>query len=186
MFAPDEAGKVQESRAYLRKALEAGFKDRKLLMEDKEFPAATYHAGVSGSWIERAPVSYFVQGLRRENFRLRRGSTKQATNAVILDSRSSNPSPERSDGPTGSITALPLKMLFEDGQPGRCRLGNGRQQLESYPPASGGAGRGGVTDIKRKCLSGSRRGLPCLCFKTPTMVGPVPENAESRKDRSSR
>ena len=43
-----------------------------------------------------------------------------------------------------------------------------------------------VTDMKRECLSGSRRELPCLCFKTPTMVGPVPENAESRKDRSSR
>ena len=43
-----------------------------------------------------------------------------------------------------------------------------------------------VTDIKRECLSGSRRGLPCLGFKTPTMVGPVPENAESRRDRSLR
>jgi tetratricopeptide (TPR) repeat protein len=31
------AGKMQESLAYLRKALEAGFKDRKLLMKDKEF-----------------------------------------------------------------------------------------------------------------------------------------------------
>jgi hypothetical protein len=59
------------------------------------------HFQTSASWIECAPVSYFVQGLRCENFRLRRGSTKQATNAVILDSRSSNPSPERSDGPTG-------------------------------------------------------------------------------------
>ena len=39
MFALDEVGKVQESIAYLRKALEAGFKDRKLLMKDKEFAA---------------------------------------------------------------------------------------------------------------------------------------------------
>jgi tetratricopeptide (TPR) repeat protein len=31
------AGKLQESLAYLRKALEAGFKDRKQLMKDKEF-----------------------------------------------------------------------------------------------------------------------------------------------------
>jgi tetratricopeptide (TPR) repeat protein len=31
------AGKMQESLTYLRKALEAGFKDRKLLMKDKEF-----------------------------------------------------------------------------------------------------------------------------------------------------
>jgi tetratricopeptide (TPR) repeat protein len=31
------AGEMQESLAYLRKALEAGFKDRKLLMKDKEF-----------------------------------------------------------------------------------------------------------------------------------------------------
>ena len=31
------AGKMQESLVYLRKALEAGFKDRKLLMKDKEF-----------------------------------------------------------------------------------------------------------------------------------------------------
>jgi tetratricopeptide (TPR) repeat protein len=31
------AGKMQESLAYLRKALEAGFKDRKQLMKDKEF-----------------------------------------------------------------------------------------------------------------------------------------------------
>jgi tetratricopeptide (TPR) repeat protein len=33
------AGKMQESLVYLRKALEAGFKDRKLLMKDKEFAA---------------------------------------------------------------------------------------------------------------------------------------------------
>jgi tetratricopeptide (TPR) repeat protein len=33
------AGKMQESLSYLRKALEAGFKDRKLLMKDKEFAA---------------------------------------------------------------------------------------------------------------------------------------------------
>ena len=33
------AGKMQESLTYLRKALEAGFKDRKLLMKDKEFAA---------------------------------------------------------------------------------------------------------------------------------------------------
>ena len=33
------AGKMQESLAYLRKALEAGFKDRKQLMKDKEFAA---------------------------------------------------------------------------------------------------------------------------------------------------
>ena len=31
------AGKTEEALAYLRKALEAGFKDRKLLMKDKEF-----------------------------------------------------------------------------------------------------------------------------------------------------
>jgi hypothetical protein len=30
---------MQESLSYLRKALEAGFKDRKLLMKDKEFAA---------------------------------------------------------------------------------------------------------------------------------------------------
>ncbi len=30
---------MQESLVYLRKALEAGFKDRKLLMKDKEFAA---------------------------------------------------------------------------------------------------------------------------------------------------
>jgi tetratricopeptide (TPR) repeat protein len=30
-------GKMQEALAYLRKALEAGFRDRKLLMKDKEF-----------------------------------------------------------------------------------------------------------------------------------------------------
>ncbi len=33
------AGKMQESLGYLRKALEAGFKDRKQLMKDKEFAA---------------------------------------------------------------------------------------------------------------------------------------------------
>ena len=33
------AGKIQESLGYLRKALEAGFKDRKQLMKDKEFAA---------------------------------------------------------------------------------------------------------------------------------------------------
>jgi tetratricopeptide (TPR) repeat protein len=33
------AGKLQESLIYLRKALEAGFKDRKQLMKDKEFAA---------------------------------------------------------------------------------------------------------------------------------------------------
>jgi len=33
------AGKMQESLSYLRKALEAGFKDRKQLMKDKEFAA---------------------------------------------------------------------------------------------------------------------------------------------------
>jgi tetratricopeptide (TPR) repeat protein len=33
------AGKTQESLGYLRKALEAGFKDRKQLMKDKEFAA---------------------------------------------------------------------------------------------------------------------------------------------------
>jgi tetratricopeptide (TPR) repeat protein len=33
------AGKMQESLIYLRKALEAGFKDRKQLMKDKEFAA---------------------------------------------------------------------------------------------------------------------------------------------------
>jgi tetratricopeptide (TPR) repeat protein len=33
------AGKMQESLSYLRKALEAGFKDRKQLMQDKEFAA---------------------------------------------------------------------------------------------------------------------------------------------------
>jgi len=33
------AGKMQESLTYLRKALEAGFKDRKQLMKDKEFAA---------------------------------------------------------------------------------------------------------------------------------------------------
>ena len=38
MFALDEVGKVQESIAYLRK-VGAGFKDRKLLMKDKEFAA---------------------------------------------------------------------------------------------------------------------------------------------------
>jgi tetratricopeptide (TPR) repeat protein len=31
------AGKMQEALSYLRKALEAGFKDRKQLMKDKEF-----------------------------------------------------------------------------------------------------------------------------------------------------
>jgi hypothetical protein len=38
VFALDEVGKVQESIAYLRK-VGAGFKDRKLLMKDKEFAA---------------------------------------------------------------------------------------------------------------------------------------------------
>jgi tetratricopeptide (TPR) repeat protein len=33
------AGKMQESLSYLRKALEAGFRDRKQLMKDKEFAA---------------------------------------------------------------------------------------------------------------------------------------------------
>ena len=33
------AGKLQESLAYLRKALEAGFRDHKLLMKDKDFAA---------------------------------------------------------------------------------------------------------------------------------------------------
>jgi hemerythrin len=33
------AGKTEEALSYLRKALEAGFKDKKLLMKDKEFAA---------------------------------------------------------------------------------------------------------------------------------------------------
>jgi hypothetical protein len=33
------AGKMQEALGYLRKALEAGFNDRKQLMKDKEFAA---------------------------------------------------------------------------------------------------------------------------------------------------
>ncbi len=33
------AGKMEESLGYLRKALEAGFRDRKQLMKDKEFAA---------------------------------------------------------------------------------------------------------------------------------------------------
>jgi hypothetical protein len=43
-----------------------------------------------------------------------------------------------------------------------------------------------ATGFNRECLSSSRRGLLCSGFKTPTMVGPVPEDAESRKDHSSR
>ena len=40
-------GKMEEALSYLRKALEAGFRDRKQLMKDKEFAVAACHPGVS-------------------------------------------------------------------------------------------------------------------------------------------
>jgi hypothetical protein len=64
-------------------------------------------------------------------------------NAVILTAGHRIPPPKESMDRRRSITASSFKILFKDGQPGRCRLGNGKAVARELPPAFGGAGRGG-------------------------------------------